>query len=211
MIHEWKATLGLDPNKDYTPDEYKKAYRKMALKCHPDQGGSEEEFKKVSEAYEYLTGKRKARNAPPPDFGDIHFDLGDLFRGFGGFGPTGPNRRSRRAQKPPESDSEIGVGFNLSVEEIKNGKVVGVEYNKSKKCNDCNGVGGKKEITCNICNGSGMVQQTREMNGGHFIMQSPCHQCGGVGSRIEEPCGACNSDGFVVYKERMNIEVKERK
>jgi len=93
-------------------EDIKKAYKKLAMKYHPDRGGNEDKFKEVTEAYEVLSGKRRPRNQPPPPpnpgFG---FDPFDVFS-------QSPFRRASRARrKPPESDSEVGLGLNLSVEE----------------------------------------------------------------------------------------------
>jgi DnaJ-class molecular chaperone len=211
MIAKYQEVLGLDPSGHYSNSDYKKRYRDLAMTHHPDKGGDEQRFKEITEAYEILTGKRQPpRNEVPPP--GPHFDFGSIEDLFGfGFRRPQTGRPFRAAQRPAEHDRDIGVGFNLSLEEIRAGKTISIEYEKSKNCNDCNGVGGEKEVICNICNGTGSVRQTQQHGNISFSTEYPCHQCGGAGSRIENPCNACHGHGFVVYRESMIVEVKERK
>lgn len=208
MLSHWKEILDLDPSVDHTDQEIKKAYKKQALKHHPDHGGDEEKFKEITEAYEYLTGKRTDRQQVPPDWQPFHgFDPFDIF------GRNPFRNRSRSTECPPERDSQINVELTLSIEEIKNGKVFGpVEYQKSKPCEECDGIGGKTKIRCQTCGGTGQIREIQNATGNSFVGYiRTCHDCGGVGVSIEEPCKACSAKGYVVYSERMQFEVKEKK
>lgn len=182
--------------------ELKKIYRKLALEHHPDKGGDEEKFKEITEAYETLTGKRQSQRSPPPQ---PNFDA-EFMRGFG-FG----NPFQKQKQQPPETDAEVFIQMNISVEDIRKGKPGTIEYKKSKQCKDCNGIGGKSKQTCHVCNGTGRVMETQSATENSFIGYArTCHRCKATGEIIEEPCATCNADGYVTYLEKVSFEIKEK-
>ena len=211
-MSKYHDILGVSPGA--TLDEVKKAFKNLALKHHPDKGGNEEKFKEITEAYEVLSGKRQTQPQDhySPFQGGFGFDFGhmqDIFDHINHNHASGyPFRASR---KPPERDRDINIEFNLSIEEIKQGKAFEIEFHKSRKCDKCNGVGGKEKIKCSKCNGYGKVRQTQQTGNSLFVTEFPCSDCKGAGLSIKDPCKACNANGFIVYSEKLGFEVKGKK
>lgn len=175
--------LGVKENA--TQEDIKKIYRKLAKENHPDAGGSEEKFKKISQAYDTLgdENKRKdydqSKNNP---FGQ-GFNFGDAFNSMF-------NQR-RPSQKPVHtSNISIPIGVITSY----NGGKQNITYRRQNKCEPCNGTGGDK-INCRVCNGSGVV--VRQVGTGMFvqIMQTACESCSGRGFHFKEMCYSCNGNG----------------
>lgn len=195
----YHETLGVSPGA--SQDDIKKAYRKLALEHHPDKGGNEEQFKKITEAYEYLSGKRKSR----VDHDERPFDFPEGFENFMyGFGP-------RQHPRPPSSDAGVGLQFALSVEQIKQGKTHNFQYVKSEDCVDCKGIGGTSKQKCLDCNGFGARQRTERRPNGAVMSIVGCKKCNGFGFEIINPCKTCNSSGFVTKQYILKFEVKETK
>ena len=192
----------------------KKAYRRLALEKHPDKNnGKDEEFKKINEAYSILTGKQEAKeefdfsaNAGYPGI-----NLDDLINNVRfDFDPFSSTFRQNRSDIP-EHDRQVNVQFNMTAEEIKRGKTFTVEYMKSKKCNKCNGVGGKSKEKCKHCNGTGFHEQ-RENRGRYVaVSQMGCQNCGVSGVQINDMCYDCKGSGEIIFKERLSVEVREKK
>lgn len=209
MIGRYQKILGLDPSGHYSNDDYKKAYKKLALKHHPDKGGDEAKFKEVTEAYEILSGKR---SSPQPQFqnqgfGFDPFGFHDIFENIS----RQHAYRTRRKRRPPEREEDINLSLNLSISDIKSGKEFEIEYKKSKQCEKCNGVGGSQQIKCQICKGCGTIRQTQRTGNVSFATEYPCPECSGLGMRVKDPCDVCETNGFVVYIENLKFEIKERK
>ena len=181
-----------------TADDIKKAYRKLALQHHPDKGGDEEKFKEITQAYEILSGKRESRE----NVIETPFDLS----GFGNFfhGRRGPSRA-------PEHDAQVVLGFQLSVEHIREGKVFDYPYVKSETCLDCNGRGAEIKTTCKECAGSGAKQRVTQKDGMYHAAIVTCRSCTGEGFLLTNPCKKCDSKGFIEKEFRLKFEIKEIK
>jgi len=189
MNEKYYEILGLKPNA--TEDEIKKAYRKNALKHHPDKGGNEEEFKKISEAYEILSGKKQAPRQQQQPTGNPFADIFNSFRGAG-FG-QGFRMKSR----------PMNLEIELTVEEIYHGVTKKVNFYVDRACNTCNGSGANKFDTCSVCKGQGMqMQNIQGMQA--FTM---CNHCGGTGSVRIENCSTCHGMGLKREVETIDIKI----
>lgn len=187
----------LGVNENATQDEIKKAYRKLAVKHHPDKGGSEELFKKISEAYDTLGDESKRyeydnqRNNP--------------FGGNGGFDPFSDmfnvfnNNFKRRV---PDKVVNISVG----VMESYMGSDKEITYSREVMCDDCNGNGGKKN-TCIACNGHGYT--TNKVGGSIFsqLVRQTCYKCAGSGMIYTTVCHGCNNKTTKTKIENIKIKL----
>ena len=172
-----------------TQDEIKKAYRKKAVEHHPDKGGDEQLFKKISEAYDTIgdEGKRRQYDAQKnnPFGGGGGFNpFEDFFSQFGG--------RQQRQQRPQAPDKVINM--DVTVIESYLGVEKTINYSRKHACNTCNGSGGDR-ATCSRCQGQGFI--TVRMGNGMFIqmVQQACDVCHGQGSMLTRRCGSCNGQG----------------
>ena len=217
-------------------DEIKKAYRKMAIKYHPDKNpgdkASEENFKEAAEAYEVLSNAEKKRRydqfghaggASSPNGGgyggghmnmeDIFSQFGDIFGGGTGgspfdsfFGGQQQTRGGRRASR----GSNLRIKVKLSLEEIAKGVEKKVKVNKQVVCDTCDGSGAKDKSsfnTCNTCNGSGAVRRVTNTILGQMQTTSTCPTCNGEGSQITSKCTVCNGDGLIRGEETISINI----
>jgi molecular chaperone DnaJ len=180
-----------------TQDEIKKAYRKKAIESHPDKGGSEEEFKKISEAYDNLGDENKRkdydnkRNNPFANFGGNPFE--DFFSNqFSG----------QRKRTVPDKIIEINIG----AVESYNGVDKTITYQRKHSCNGCNGTGGEK-IVCKTCNGTG-ANEIR-IGTGLFvqIVRQPCRSCNGQGSFFKTKCFTCNGESTINSVDNITIKL----
>jgi molecular chaperone DnaJ len=199
-------------------DDIKKAYRKLALKYHPDKNpgdaDAEEKFKEAAEAYGVLSDdEKRARydryghqgvggmNGFDPnqfaDFGDI---LGDLF-GFGDFFGTG-RRRATRAARGNDLRYDLELDFNDAVF----GKEITLDVPRVVTCTTCSGSGAKpgtQPATCTGCGGRGQIRYSQ----GFFAVSRTCPQCGGSGKVIKEPCATCSGAGRVREEKKINVKI----
>ncbi len=217
---DYYEVLGV--GKDAAEADIKKAYRRLAMKLHPDRNSgdtkTEAEFKDVKEAYEVLSdpqkratydqfghagleaqagGGRGGQGFNPGDaFGDIFGDVfGDIFGGGG-----------RRGRSTVFRGADLRYELALTLEQAVFGDTVNLQLPTLVVCNTCEGSGAKpgtKPVTCRTCEGNGQVRMTR----GHFSIQQPCPTCRGSGQQIEEPCSSCQGRGRIQKNKTLAVKV----
>ncbi|WP_371377335.1 molecular chaperone DnaJ [Thalassotalea aquiviva] len=206
---------------DASERDIKKAYKRLAMKFHPDRTkgdkGKEEQFKEVKEAYEVLNDSQKRAAYDQyghaafeqgghggggfgggADFGDIFGDVfGDIFGG--GRGGRGGQSRARRG-------SDLRYNLDLTLEEAVKGKTVELKVPTYVSCEPCNGSGAKQgtsAATCSTCHGHGQVQ----MRQGLFAVQQTCPTCSGRGKVIKDPCTSCRGQGRVEKTKTLSAKI----
>ena len=229
---DYYEVLGVD--KSASADEIKKAYRKMAIKYHPDKNPgdkeAEEKFKEAAEAYSVLSdADKKAKydqfghagvEGAGPDFsggfGNLNDILNDLFGGafgggFGGFsGFGGGFGGGSRPQQRVYRGRDIRVRVKLTLEEIAKGVEKEISIEKNVPCTECGGKGAKNSSdiqTCPACKGTGQVQRVVNSFLGQTVTYSTCQQCGGEGKIIKNPCRTCGGTGLVRKRETIKVKI----
>ena len=227
---DYYEVLGVE--RSANEDEIKKAYRKAAIKFHPDKNPgdkeAEEKFKEAAEAYDVLSNPdKRARydrfgheGMSGGGFGggggfsgggfsmeDIFSQFGDIFGGhFGGFGGFGGGQRGQRVNR----GSDLRIKVKLTLSEVVNGTVKKLKINKNVACDSCGGSGAKDEhshSTCSTCNGSGYVTRVVNTFFGQTQTTQPCPTCGGEGKVITTPCDKCKGEGVVKGEEIVEIKI----
>lgn len=205
-------TLGV--SKDAETDEIRRAYKKLALKNHPDKGGDPDKFKEISAAAEILCDEDKRKTYDQYGLEGLEGEGGggqsaeDIFSMFFGGGAGG------RGKRGPQKGEDIVHSIKASLEDLYNGKTVRLAISRNKPCEDCEGRGGKEgaEKACSDCNGRGVRVQLRQIGPGMVQqMQSTCAACKGAGKSIAEKdkCKTCK--GSKVCKDRKVLEVNIEK
>jgi molecular chaperone DnaJ len=227
---DYYEVLGV--SKSATGDEIKKAYRKQALKYHPDKNPdnkeAEEKFKEAAEAYEVLSDAQKRQRYD--QFGhaglggasgggfsgsgmtieDIFNQFGDIFGDFGGFGGFGFGGSRARSSRRVNKGSNLRVKVNLTLEEIVNGVEKKIKVNKYIPCKSCGGSGargGDGYTTCNTCHGSGHVTRIANTLFGQVQQSSTCPHCDGEGKIVKDRCTTCHGEGIVKDEEVIKINI----
>lgn len=203
-------------------EDIKRAYRKLAIKFHPDKNKgnkqAEEKFKEATEAYEVLRDGQKRQAYDQfghaglsgmnfggagggfSDFSDIFGDLGDIFEGFFGSGSGRSKRSSVRR------GSDLRVDIEIDLEDTVNDKDTKIELNRKEACDTCKGSGvseGGRNQACSLCGGSGQVRQTQ----GFFSISSTCPKCDGEGHIVSNPCKTCSGSGLSIKHRLINIKI----
>ena len=225
---DYYEVLGV--SKGASAEEIKKAYRKLAVKYHPDKNPgdkeAEEKFKEAAEAYSILSDPdKKARydqfghagvEGAGPDFSGGFGNLDDILKeffggGFGGFGGfSGFGGGGQRQQQRVYRGRDIRVRVKLTLEEIAKGVEKEITIEKSVPCHDCGGRGAKNASdvkTCPACNGTGQVQRVVNSFLGQTVTYSTCQQCGGEGKIISNPCRSCGGTGLVRKRETIKVKI----
>ena len=210
---DYYELLGVD--RSASPDEIKKAYRKLARELHPDRNPddpqAEAQFKEVAKAYETLSDdERRAHydrfgDAPAGGgFGDAA-GFGDIFDAFFGgqspFGGASSGFGGGAAQRGPARGSDLEVVVDVAFEDAILGSAQEVAIRTHVPCEPCEASGavdGSRVVSCDTCGGVGQVRQVRRSILGQMVSTGTCPACEGAGENIEAPCSACQGDGRVV-------------
>ena len=217
---DYYEVLGVE--KSASPDQIKAAYRKQAVKYHPDKNkgdkGAEEKFKEASEAYHVLSNSERKQNYD--NFGHAAFENGgggrggfgnfdfsssfsDIFEDFFGEGFGGGGRRSRRSNN---RGSDLRYDLSISLEEAYTGKKQDIKFSTSERCDTCSGSGSKpghNASSCSMCGGHGQVRSSQ----GFFTVQQTCPQCAGSGEEITHPCSSCSGQGKKQASKRLSVTI----
>ncbi|MEX2439971.1 MAG: molecular chaperone DnaJ [Actinomycetota bacterium] len=206
----------LGVGRDASPDDIKRAYRRLARELHPDVNATpeaEERFKEVSGAYEILSDPQRrqrydaygSEGGPGFRFGDVQ-DIFDMFFGTGG-GSGG--RRTQQRTRTQRGEDLFAV-VQLTFSEAAFGAHRDLEVERAVVCGTCEGSGaepGTAPTTCQVCGGSGQVQQVRRSIFGELVSAGPCGTCEGTGRQIASPCPTCEGHGRVLATETAPIDV----
>ena len=227
---DYYEVLGVD--KSASPDEIKKAYRKLAKKYHPDLNPgekakpAEEKFKEATEAYEVLSDAEKKQRydqfghagVDPQaggfggggygDFGGFGGGFEDIFSSFfgGGFG----GGQTRRNPNAPQRGRDLKYAVDLTFEQACFGCEIELNVNRTERCDSCGGSGaesGTSPATCNVCHGTGQVTTVQRTAFGNFQSTRPCSTCSGTGKIITNPCKACRGDGSVRKSRKVKVKI----
>ncbi len=230
---DYYEVLGV--SKDADAKEIKKAYRKLAMKYHPDKNpgdkAAEEKFKEINEAYEVLSDEEKRSTydrfghdglngqagfgggqgfggfGGSGGFGGFEDIFGDIFgSGFGGFGGSGGSSRRRG----PRRGADIRQSVTIKFEEAAFGKKIKVKINRSEECDQCHGSGAKpgtSKKTCPTCHGSGQVQSVQRTPFGNIASTRTCSTCNGEGEVIDSPCSKCHGKGSIRKTKTIEVDI----
>lgn len=223
---DYYEVLGV--SKGASADEIKKAYRKIAIKFHPDKNPddptAEDKFKEAAEAYEVLSNPEKRQRYDQfghqgvngnggfggggmsmedifSHFGDVFGDGGGAFSSF--FGGGGRGRGMRRG-------TNLRIKLKLTLEEIANGVEKKIKVKRHVSCQACHGNGSKNGNslqTCGTCQGTGQVRKVVNTMLGQMVSSSTCHVCNGEGKIVTNSCNVCHGEGRVMEEEVINIRI----
>lgn len=224
---DYYEILGVEKNA--SADEIKRAYKKLAIKYHPDKNPGDKEaenkFKEAAEAYDVLSDdKKKAQydrfgheglnsggfsggfSGGGFSFEDIFTHFGDIFSDMGGgFSFGGGGRASRSRGPAPGEDLQISVA--LTLKEIAEGCVKKVRIKRQKVCPDCNGKGGSGMKTCPTCNGKGQVRRRMHSIFGEMVNVATCPDCNGTGESITNKCRTCAGQKRVKTEDTIEVKI----
>lgn len=223
---DYYEILGVD--KSSSAQDIKKAYRKLAMKYHPDKNSgdkeSEEKFKEINEAYEVLSDEGKKSTYDQfghagmnggfggqggfsgQGFGGFEDIFGDIFGDVfgGGFGGQG------RRKNGPERGADLRYAVNITFEEAAFGTTKDVSISRSEECETCSGSGAKpgtSKKTCPTCSGTGEVRTAQRTPFGNIMNVRTCDTCDGQGSVVESPCGKCGGRGEIRKTKKIEVNI----
>lgn len=218
---DYYEILGI--GKDADAAAIKSAYKKLAVKYHPDKNPgdkvAEEKFKEASEAYGVLSDAQK--KAQYDRFGHAGMDMGgggpqgfsnfeDIFSAFGDifggdvFGGMGGRRRGRSG---PPRGSDLQIQLTLTLKEVATGVSKKIQLKRYGKCRTCDGAGGSGKQTCATCAGQGQVRRVQNSFFGQIVNVTTCPDCAGAGQRIKTLCTACSGQGRVQEEVTLPVEI----
>ena len=224
MSRDYYEVLGVE--RSASPDQIKKAYRKLAMKYHPDKNpgdkAAEEKFKEAAEAYGIIGDSEK--KAKYDQFGhaafqngggfgggqgfenveDIFSSFGDIFSDFFGMGGMGGGRSRRRTG--PRRGADLRYMLEVELEEVITGTDKKLEFDTEESCNHCGGTGsepGSQPVTCPTCAGQGQVINSQ----GFFQVATTCPTCGGAGQVIKNPCKECRGQGRKSVTKKITVTI----
>lgn len=219
---DYYEVLGVDRNVD--DNALKKAYRKLAMKYHPDRNPdnkeAEEKFKEVNEAYEVLSDAEKRRRYDQFGHDGVNGQFGGGSQGFGGgfggfedifgdiFGDVFGGQRTRR--RGPERGQDIKQRVTISFEDAAFGKKIEIKLNRTEECSECHGSGAKAgtgKKTCPTCNGTGEVRTVQRTPFGNIQSSRTCSTCNGEGEIIETPCPKCHGKGHIRKVKTIEVDI----
>lgn len=223
---DYYEVLGLE--KGASEEDIKKAFRKLAIKYHPDKNRgnkeAEEKFKEINEAYQVLSDPEKKANydrfgtadfngqggfgdfGGGGGFGDFG-DLGDIFSSFFGGGFGGGGSRNPNA---PERGNDLEYSITLTFEEAVFGTKKDINLTRNEECDTCHGTGAKAGTsakTCDKCGGTGQIRVQRNTPLGSFVTQTTCDKCRGKGKIIDQPCSDCHGSGTAKKRRKITVNV----
>ncbi len=218
---DYYEVLGVPKDADVAA--IKSAYKKLAVKFHPDKNPgdkqAEEKFKEASEAYGVLSDEQKRAQydrfghagmngmgggGPQgfSNFEDIFSAFGDIFGGGGGFGGGG-----RRARSGPPRGQDLQIALTLTLKEIFSGVSKKIKLKRYNKCKTCDGAGGTGKQTCGTCGGAGQVRQVQNSFFGQVVNVTACPECSGMGTQIKSRCKDCSGQGRVQDEATISVDI----
>ncbi|HSQ42696.1 MAG TPA: molecular chaperone DnaJ [Fibrobacteraceae bacterium] len=218
---DYYEVLGV--SKGAPAEEIKRAYKKLAMKYHPDKNpgdkSAEEKFKEAAEAYEILSDQQKraqydrfGHEAPGmqggqgfSSFEDIFSHFGDIFGDFG-FGGGGRSR-SRGGRQGPPRGNDLQLRLALSLKEIATGATKKLKIKRYRACSHCGGKGGTGIRTCPTCGGAGQVRHISQSLFGQMVNVSTCPDCGGSGETVSNRCSHCSGEGRIRQEDTIEVKI----
>jgi molecular chaperone DnaJ len=215
---DYYEVLGV--SKNASNDELKKAYRRLALKFHPDKNPgdktAESKFKEAANAYGVLSDPKKREmydlrgSAGLEDMGYQGFESSsDIFSSFGDIFGDIFGKRFYKERSRPQKGSDLRYDLTLSFTDAALGCEKQLRFTKNEACNLCKGTGAKNgaSTVCTQCNGTGHISKQQTPTGGFFTISNPCHNCNGTGRKISNPCNSCNGEGRISKTSSLSVKI----